>query len=287
MNMDLKPGLYIVSTPIGNLDDITLRAIDTLRNSHVIVCEDTRVSNKLLAKHRIKSPLLVYNDKSNKAVRDRIITCIKDGKVVSLISDAGTPLISDPGYKLVCDIVEEGIYLDIVPGVSAPIAALTLSTLPTDHFYFGGFLPKGSLKRQKLFATLRNIEATLIFFDTAPRLADSLCDAAQVLGARQAVVARELTKLFQEAKRGSLQHLKDFYMENTARGEIILLISGKSTSTLSFAEIEVEITNRLQEGQSARDISSEMAALYSKECDELSRSNIYKLANKAKKGLEK
>ena len=158
-----KPGLYIVSTPIGNFEDITLRAISILKNSDIILCEDTRISQKLLAKHDIHTKLQIYNDHSDEKHRENIISLIKSGNIISLISDAGTPLISDPGYKLVRDIRNLNCHIDVVPGVSAPVTALTLSALPTDRFLFHGFLPKTIESKKKIFSELVNLKATLIF----------------------------------------------------------------------------------------------------------------------------
>ncbi|MCZ6914011.1 MAG: 16S rRNA (cytidine(1402)-2'-O)-methyltransferase, partial [Rickettsia endosymbiont of Ixodes persulcatus] len=200
--MILKPGLYIVSTPIGNFEDITLRAISTLKNSDIILCEDTRISQKLLAKHDMHTKLQIYNDHSDKKDREHIISLIKAGNIVSLISNAGTPLISDPGYKLSRDLRMLNCHIDVIPGVSAPITALTLSALPTDRFLFHGFLPKTTESKKKVFSELVNLKATLIFFETAPRLINTLSVAKEILGNQEICVARELTKLYQEIKTG-------------------------------------------------------------------------------------
>ncbi|NBU53048.1 MAG: 16S rRNA (cytidine(1402)-2'-O)-methyltransferase, partial [Alphaproteobacteria bacterium] len=205
--MNFRPGLYIVSTPIGNLNDITIRALETLKNSDIILCEDTRISAKLLAKHNITGSLSIYNDKSDETTRKYIIKNIEAGKVVSLISDAGTPLISDPGYKLVREVKEKGYFIDIAPGVSAPIAALTLSGLPSDRFIFAGFLPKTDIGKEKVFLEFAEVDATLIFFDRSTRIVDSLQAALKILGNREANVSRELTKLFQESRTSDIESL--------------------------------------------------------------------------------
>lgn len=224
--MTLKPGLYIVSTPIGNLDDITIRAVRTLQDSDLILCEDTRISRKLLTKHHITAKVQIYNDHSDEQQRAWVKQLIDDNQVVSLISDAGTPLIADPGYKLVQDLFKHGYHCEVIPGVSSPIAALTISGLASDRFLFAGFLPKTTAGRKRIFEELGKIRATLIFFETANRLGASLMTALEVLGNRQACVARELTKLYQNHQTDYLDKISQFYQANLPRGEIVLLISG-------------------------------------------------------------
>ncbi len=238
--MKLQPGLYIISTPIGNMLDITYRAIETMKNSDYIFSEDTRVTKKLLEKHQITAKLSVYNDHSDEEVRNYIKNLINSGSVVSLVSDAGTPLISDPGYKLVRDLQNEGLFVDIAPGVSSPIAALTLSGLPSDRFMFLGFLPKTIESKRKIFTELENLKATLIFFESPNRLTSSLEVALEVLSDREAVVAREITKLYQTIKRGKISQLLDFFLNNQAKGEIVLLISGEKVE-IKIDDLEEEI----------------------------------------------
>ncbi len=205
--MILKPGLYIVSTPIGNLDDITLRALTVLRSSTIILCEDTRISRKLLVKHNIQAKLHMYNDLSSAVDRENIKAWIDNGEIISLISDAGTPLISDPGFKLVKDLKILNYHIDAIPGVSSLITAITISGLPSARFLFAGFLPKTTDSKKKIFTEFSNINATLIFFETAARLQHTLQTALTVLGNREICVARELTKLYQEVKTGYLEDL--------------------------------------------------------------------------------
>jgi len=275
----MKPGLYIVSTPIGNLKDITLRAIETLKNSDIIFAEDTRISGKLIAKHHIDTPLSVYNDKSDENTRKYIIKNIEEGKVVSLISDAGTPLISDPGYKLVRELKEKGYFVDIIPGVSAPIAALTLSGLPSNCFTFVGFLPKTPIGRSKVFTKFAGLESTLIFFDSPLRIVASLEAALSTLGDRSANVSRELTKLFQESKTAKLSELIKYYKAHPPKGEIVLLISGIQEMEVSEEEMRLEIEKLLKEEATARDISENMFQKYHK-C--YSKGEIYKICNSLK-----
>lgn len=277
--MIFQPGLYIVSTPIGNLGDITLRAIETLHNSDIILCEDTRVSNKLLAKHNIKASLKVYNDKSDSSLRKWIEGAIASGKVISLISDAGTPLISDPGYKLVRDLRSRDIHVDVIPGACAVIAALTLSGLPTDQFLFLGFLPKTKEGRKKVFEDLTGFDSTLVFYETANRLLPSLEVALEVFGERVANVSRELTKLHQESRFSKLSELIEFYKQNPAKGEIVLVISGKSDEAVSEDALKQELMKLLQNGESARGASDIVFAKYK---GILSRKFIYQAANHLK-----
>ncbi len=277
--MNFRPGLYIVSTPIGNLNDITIRALENLKNSDIILCEDTRISAKLLAKHNITGSLSIYNDKSDETTRKYIIKNIEAGKVVSLISDAGTPLISDPGYKLVREVKEKGYFIDIAPGVSAPIAALTLSGLPSDRFIFAGFLPKTDIGREKVFLEFAEVDATLIFFDRSTRIVDSLQAALKILGNREANVSRELTKLFQESRTVDIESLIKYYSQNLPKGEIVLLISGKKSLESSEEKLITEIKNLLILGTHTKDITQQLLQKYHKH---YKKSKIYKICNSLK-----
>jgi 16S rRNA (cytidine1402-2'-O)-methyltransferase len=277
--MNFRSGLYIVSTPIGNLNDITIRALETLKNSDIILCEDTRISAKLLAKHNITGSLSIYNDKSDETTRKYIIKNIEAGKVVSLISDAGTPLISDPGYKLVREVKEKGYFIDIAPGVSAPIAALTLSGLPFDRFIFAGFLPKTDIGREKVFLEFAEVDATLIFFDRSTRIVDSLQAALKILGNREANVSRELTKLFQESRTSDIESLIKYYSHNLPKGEIVLLISGKKSLESSEEKLITEIKNLLILGTHTKDITQQLFQKYHKH---YKKSKIYKICNSLK-----
>lgn len=292
-----KSGLYLVSTPIGNLEDITLRAIKQLQSSDVILCEDTRVSRKLLAKHNINIPLFVYNDKSNESSRIKIIQMIESGQMVSLISDAGTPLISDPGYKLVRQCHELGLHVDIVPGVSAPIAALSLSGLPSDSFFFGGFLPKTSTQRQKKFRQTATYDATLIFFETASRIAGAVEDALKILGPRQAVITRELTKLFQERIDGNLEFITQYFKEHKIKGEVVLLISSahlcdknisdSDTNESRITDLDRKIRTALASGDSAKNIADDLFNQQIIAKNSLTKSEVYKRVNLIKAEISK
>lgn len=280
--MNLKPGLYIVSTPIGNLNDITLRALDVLKSSDIIFCEDTRVSNKLLVKHQIKASLKVYNDNSDLSSRNSIKRLIEEGKIISLISDAGTPLISDPGYKLVRDLKTYGLYVDVIPGPCAAIAALTLSGMPTDKFYFSGFLPKTREGKLKIFNSLSSMNCTLVFYETALRLVPTLEIAAEVLGNRQANVARELTKLYQESTTAKLSELIDHYKSTPPKGEIVFSIQGEESLVISIDTIREHISILIAQGLSAKSVSDKLFAQYS---ESFSRKDIYKMTNEIKENL--
>ncbi len=260
----MKPqaGLYIVSTPIGNMGDITYRALELLRNSDYIFSEDTRVTKKILEKHNIDIKLSVYNDHSDQKTRDYIKSLINQEKVVSLVSDAGTPLISDPGYKLVKELQDENYFVDTAPGVSSVINALVLSGLATDRFLFNGFIPKTIPGKEKTFSELVNLKATLIFFETAIRLVPSLKVAKEILGDREATVARELTKMYQTIKRDKISNLISFFENHQARGEIVLLISGESNPDDTSLTLDEEITTLLSSGMSTKDISASLNQKY-------------------------
>lgn len=236
-------GLYIVATPIGNMSDITLRALDILKLVDLIVCEDTRVSGGLLAHYGIKKTLISYNDHNADERRPEILAAINSGKRVALISDAGTPLVSDPGYKLAREALEQDIYVTAIPGASSVLAALCLSGLPNDQFFFGGFLPTKTEALKKYIASLAAVPATLIFFESARRLEESLAALQTGLSDRNAAIVREITKLYEESRRGKLSQLLDNIRENGApKGEVVIVIAppGKE-ETLSNQDIESHI----------------------------------------------
>jgi len=222
---DLAPGLYITATPIGNARDITLRALDVLAGCDAIAAEDTRVSAKLLSIHGLSRPLSAYNDHNGARERPKLIERLKHGARIALISDAGTPLVSDPGYKLVRAAIAEGIPVHAIPGASATLTALSLAGLPTDRFLFAGFLPAKAGERGTALGELKDVRATLIFFESAQRLGESLTQMAELLGDRAVVVARELTKLHEEVRRGTLARLAAQYaQEPPPKGEVTILV---------------------------------------------------------------
>ena len=221
----LKPGLHIVATPIGNLGDVTLRALAALAGADLIACEDTRVTRKLLDRYGIGTPLTPYHDHNAAEVRPKLLRRLGEGAALVLVSDAGTPLVSDPGYKLVRAAQDAGHSVTALPGASAVLAALAVAGLPTDQFLFAGFLsPKAAARRTRI-AELARIPATLVLFETGPRIAATLADLADGLGReRDAALCRELTKLHEEVRRGDLATLAERYAEEEPRGEIVLVI---------------------------------------------------------------
>ena len=221
-----EPGLYVVATPIGNLRDITLRALDILGGATRVYAEDTRVARKLLDAYGLKPKLAAYHDHSAEGARGEILDALAAGESVALISDAGTPLVSDPGFKLARAAIEAGHKVIPIPGASAPLAALVASGLPSDRFLFAGFLPNKQHARRAALADLAEIDATLILFESGPRLAESLADMAEAFGPRAGVVARELTKMFEEVRRASLDQLAAHYAKaGGPKGEIVVLIA--------------------------------------------------------------
>ncbi len=222
----LEAGLYVVATPIGNLRDITLRALDILGAADRVYVEDTRVSRTLMDAYGLKPKLAAYHEHNAETVRPEILDALRRGERIALISDAGTPLVSDPGFKLVRAVVEAGHRVFPIPGASALLAALVASGLPTDRFLFAGFPPAKANARRAALEALAVIDATLIFYETGPRLAESLADMAATLGPRNAVVARELTKLFEETRRDTLECLAGHYFEaGGPKGEIVVVIA--------------------------------------------------------------
>ena len=220
----LAGGLYVVATPIGNLGDVTLRALATLAGADLIACEDTRVTRKLLDRYGISTPLVAYHDHSAAKARPLLLRRLAEGASIALVSDAGTPLVSDPGYKLVRDAQEAGVTATALPGASALLAALTVAGLPTDQFLFAGFLPPKQAARRARIAELAAIPSTIVLFETGPRLAAALADLAAGMGPRDAAVCRELTKLHEEIRRGDLETLAQGAGTSEIRGEIVLVI---------------------------------------------------------------
>ena len=240
-------GLHVVATPIGNLGDITLRALGVLAGVDAVLAEDTRVSRVLLSHYGIDTPLLPYHEHNAAAMRPQILARLARGEALALISDAGTPLVSDPGYKLVGDVVAAGHPVTALPGASAVMAALVLGGLPTDRFFFEGFLPERSGARRTRLADLAVVPATLVFFESARRLSDALADIAAVLGPRQTAVARELTKKFETVRRGSATALAAAFAEEGApRGEVVILVDRPGAATPASADaLDTKLTAAL------------------------------------------
>ena len=230
--------LYLVATPIGNLADITHRALDVLTNVELIACEDTRHTRKLLQHYGIATRTISYHEHNEQDRARQLIDLLREGKDVAVVSDAGTPSISDPGFRLVRAAIENKIAVVPVPGPSALISALIAAGLPPDEFFFGGFLPARSNARRKRLTELRCVPGTLIFYEAPHRLAETLNDALETLGEREAVVARELTKLHEELRRGRLSELAEHYANEAPRGEIVLLIDRNVLETTANTDVQ-------------------------------------------------
>ena len=258
----LAPGLYVTATPIGNASDLTLRALDVLRGADVVLCEDTRVTAKLFAIYGLTTKLMPYHDHNAAEMRPRIMERLAAGGRVALVSDAGTPLISDPGFKLVREAVATGYHVTTLPGASSVMAALTLAGLPTDRFFFAGFLSAKHEARARELAELVGVPGTLVFLESAPRLAASLKDMAAALGPREAAVARELTKRFEEVRRGTLGELTDHYeKEGAPRGEIVVVVGPPpAAAPLCAHEIDAMLENALKRG-SLKDAVAEVVSV--------------------------
>ncbi|GJE25494.1 16S rRNA (cytidine(1402)-2'-O)-methyltransferase [Methylobacterium organophilum] len=243
----LAPGLYVVATPIGNLKDVTFRALATLAAADAVLAEDTRVTRTLLMHYGITTPLVAYHEHSNAAIRERMVLRLKAGEALALVSDAGTPLVSDPGFKLVQAAIEAGIPVTPIPGPSAVMTAIVAAGLPTDRFFFEGFLPQKSGARRNRLEALGGIPGTLVLFESPNRLPDMLADAAAVLGEnRPAAVARELTKLYETIRRGSLGQLAATFAEEGApKGEVVVVI-GAAVEEARSAEADPDLDARLK-----------------------------------------
>jgi 16S rRNA (cytidine1402-2'-O)-methyltransferase len=243
----LPPGLYLVATPIGNLADITLRALATLVRADVIYCEDTRHSRTLLAHFSIARPLRTYQEHNAERERPRILAELAAGKAIALISDAGTPLVSDPGYKLVRDCLSAGHRVTSLPGPTAVLAAVASSGLPTDTFLFAGVLPAKQRARRARLAELKAVPATLVFFEAPTRLAETLADMAEIFGEREGAVARELTKLHEETLRGSLSNLAELAAKESLKGEMVVLVGPPMPEAVKDDAIAARIEPLLDE----------------------------------------
>jgi 16S rRNA (cytidine1402-2'-O)-methyltransferase len=245
MDQSLAPGLYIVATPIGNLGDLSVRGAAVLRSVAAVACEDTRVTGKLMHHIGVKTRLIRYDDHASDATRDHVLALAVE-QPVALVSDAGTPLISDPGYQLVRKARELGIPITSIPGPSAAIVALTLAGMPSDRFLFAGFLPNKTKARADTLAELAAIKATLVFYETAPRLTDALATIGDVLPGRDVAVARELTKLFEECRSGSTDELIVHYSAHPPKGEIVLVIAPPGEVQTSEADAEAQLVDALR-----------------------------------------
>lgn len=256
------PGLYITATPIGNAGDITLRALDLLSRCDLVLCEDTRVTAKLFAIHNIQAKTAPYHDHNAAEMRPRVLKRLEAGEAIALVSDAGTPLVSDPGFKLVQEAVAAGHNVTTLPGASSVLAALTLAGLPTDRFFFAGFLSSKQEARRKELAELAAIPSSLVFLESANRLAAVLADMAAALGGREAAVARELTKKFEEVRRGTLGDLATHYEEaGPPKGEIVIVVGPpEKRAALCAHEVDAMLENALARA-SLKDAVAEVVAM--------------------------
>lgn len=270
----LEAGLYIVATPIGNLGDITVRALETLAAASVIACEDTRVTGTLTHRFGLKTPLMPYHEHNADKQRPKILAALEKGEAVALVSDAGTPLVSDPGYRLVRDVLEAGHKVIPIPGASAPLAGLVGSGLPSDTVLFAGFLPqKGGPKKSRL-AELATIPATVILFESPRRLGATLATMAEIMGAeRAAVVARELTKRFETFERGTLAELAEKFAGDPPKGEIVILVGPPQDSQEASEEDAEELLR-----QALKEMPVSAAAKQVAKQTGLDRNDLYKLA---------
>ena len=268
----VSPGLYLVATPIGNLRDMTLRALDVLAAADLVLAEDTRVTAKLLTAYGLKAKLERCDDHASARAAEIAVERLKAGEVVALVSDAGTPLVSDPGYVVARAAVAEGLPVHPVPGPSSLLAALCIAGLPADRILFAGFLPPKSGARRTALEELRTGRQTLVFFESGPRLRDSLADMAQVLGPRPAAVARELTKLYEECVRGDLAELAADPRLDAPKGEIVVVVGPGEAETASAADADAalaEALTRLPPGEAAAEVSKALS---------LPRKSLYKRA---------
>ena len=254
----VSPGLYLVATPIGNLRDITLRALDVLSAADLVLAEDTRVTAKLLSAFGIKAKLERCDDHASQRAAEIAIEHLKEGAVVALVSDAGTPMVSDPGFVVARAAIAENLPVHPIPGASSALAALCIAGLPSDRFTFAGFLPPKSAARKTALEELRTSRQTLVFFESGPRLQDSLSDMAEVLGPRDAAVARELTKLYEECVRGTLPELAADPRCDAPKGEIVIVVAPGKEEAATEADIDTalkEALTRLPPGEAASEVS--------------------------------
>ncbi|MCK5295751.1 MAG: 16S rRNA (cytidine(1402)-2'-O)-methyltransferase [Alphaproteobacteria bacterium] len=272
MRNKLTAGLYIIATPIGNSKDITLRAIDTLKSVDAVACEDTRVTGKLFSMLGIKASLFPYHEHNADKMKTVILERIKKGQAIALVSDAGTPLVSDPGFKLVRDCASENLYYTTLPGASSIMSALILSALPTNRFMFSGFLPPKQGARIKALEELKNIPATLIFFESARRLSACLKDMAEVFGARNAAVTREMTKMYEETRRETLTELAEQYASEPApKGEIVIVVNAPDKTAKQLEPEEIDDLVR----KALKTMSTKDTAAFVAEQTGLPRKEIY------------
>ncbi|SMX38966.1 Ribosomal RNA small subunit methyltransferase I [Maliponia aquimaris] len=279
----LMPGLYLIATPIGHARDITLRALDLMHAADVLVAEDTRSLRRLMELHGVRlndRPLLAYHDHSGERVRQRLMAEMAAGKAVLYASEAGTPMISDPGFDLARAAIAEGHAVTSAPGASAVVTALTLAGLPTDRFLFAGFLPSAGGPRKTALRELAAVPATLVFYESPRRLVEMLEAALDMLGDREGAVCRELTKKFEETRRGRLSELLAHYRETAAKGEVVVVIGKGDSGNVREFDLEQEV-NKALETMSVRDAADYVAARLG-----VKRRTVYQLAMRLSDGKQ-
>lgn len=257
---DRKASLYLVPTPIGNLEDITLRALKILQNADVIAAEDTRNTRKLLTHFEIQTPMISYHEHNKKTSGEKIIQLLAEGKTIALVSDAGMPAISDPGYELIQDVIHNGFPVIAIPGANAALTALIASGIQPQPFYFHGFLPRKKQEREKMLADLKGMRATMVFYEAPHRLKETLEAMFQTWGDREIVLARELTKKFEEYLRGTLLEALDWVKRETVRGEFCLIVEGAAAGEneeLSFwwqsLSVKEHVQYYVEKGESVKE----------------------------------
>ena len=274
-----EKGLYLVATPIGNLGDLSPRAVAVLKNADVVACEDTRITGKLLSLNAISTPMVNYHEHNADKMRPVLTARLKKGETVALVSDAGTPLVSDPGHKLVADCIKEGIYVTAVPGASALLTALQLSGLPTRRFLFQGFLPPKSSARKTTLSELKNVPSTLIFYEAPQRMIETLTYMKEVLGDRDCSVSRELTKKFEQTVRGKISDILDLYAQNgVPKGEFVIVVAPPLEEKAGERDVEAALKQAL-ETMSVKD-----AAAFVAQALNANKKEVYTLALKLKNG---
>lgn len=273
--------LYVVATPIGNLGDITFRALEILKSVALIACEDTRMTLKLLGRFGIKNKLVSYNDHSDEQVREKLLNRLAGGKSIALVSDAGTPLISDPGFKLIRQAAAQQVKIVPIPGVSSVITALSIAGLPTDAFYFAGFLPASTQQLKKKLQELRYLKATLVFFESANRLVKSLVNILQEFGDRQCALCREMTKLHEEIIRGPIAEvISTLQAREAIKGEVVIIISGQTEEqSFSLADIANILKDEMASGSVKTAVENTVAQTGH------NKKEVYKIALKIKEKL--
>lgn len=274
----MKNGLYIIATPIGNLGDMSPRAVETLKNADVIACEDTRITKKLLSLLNIglNKIFITLHDHNEEEQAQKVIAFVNEGKSVAQVSDAGSPLISDPGYKLIKKCRAAGLYITTIPGCCALICALQLSGLPTNNFMFAGFIPNKEKARQDLFKKYKDLDTTLIFYETAPRIIKTLTAAAEVFGPREMAVAREITKMYEECVSGTPQELIAKFTVEEPRGEMVFMVSPSDKNQRTKLDIESLLREKLADS-SLKTAVKDLVEEYG-----LNKNEVYELALRIK-----